>query len=596
MIMNNYITKSSFSYLAGKGASNIQTLAAFSNGIVNFSGSFQLFYKHTACCMLVSCFLFTGCDGGAQLGMQAGDEASNKTVGVVNSDVRPLAHNQEQLSSVDTVSTLSTALASINIRHLKDDVSRDHFSVTVDHLSTQNHRELMEQRCRQIMKESDDKRTKELKEVFDKRIGLKEAIEEDVFPCVVSLATKDGMFGTGFFQHPMWLVSNAHVLPSSTDLANTTLTNHQIEPGSKLNVAKSFHRSHKNPKAPDIAIVNVAFRPGGGSKGLPMNFSTDDSNEESILFYTYFSPNEKTPIIKYLTPRDTTGFPLLYECSDGTNPQLGSSGAPIIEARVINIKPIPKWQFSTVGMVYARCQNKARNKQKMVCAIPVKDDLEQLRIKVIAPVEVAERCVQMLAECLKVSATQEAQRCFSNASEMYSEARKNFIAFKEGATGLEIALPDGLEKLRGRCTIDHSGFLLTKNQAHLCDNQWSDKSSVEEKPDSPQSLVIPTPKLNDSKKKIAVLCPNCEGGGRYLYDLSNENKDLILICEECSSVWLGPDKVGRDDVVSDEELGKSFGVADSESLFGDASGWTQVDTNHFENWDDIELIRITRDK
>jgi hypothetical protein len=72
-------------------------------------------------------------------------------------------------------------------------------------------------------------------------------------------------------------------------------------------------------------------------------------------------------------------------------------------------------------------------------------------------------------------------------------------------------------------------------------------------------------------KDIVVLCPSCKGGSRYFYTLSN--KEVILCCDECSSVWLEPDKLAETDVVSDKYLETYFAIEDSEELFKDPADW-----------------------
>ena len=82
-------------------------------------------------------------------------------------------------------------------------------------------------------------------------------------------------------------------------------------------------------------------------------------------------------------------------------------------------------------------------------------------------------------------------------------------------------------------------------------------------------------KANDTQEA----CPNCKEGSRFLYKLADKNKSIILLCEECSSVWISPKNIGWGETVGDEKLESKFGVKDAEELFDENySDWaTQAD-------------------
>nr|QZX43960.1 hypothetical protein MarQu_378 [Marseillevirus sp.]WNL50055.1 hypothetical protein MarDSR_016 [Marseillevirus sp.] len=53
-----------------------------------------------------------------------------------------------------------------------------------------------------------------------------------------------------------------------------------------------------------------------------------------------------------------------------------------------------------------------------------------------------------------------------------------------------------------------------------------------------------------------ALCPVCEGDYRHFYKLVNDR--VILYCEECSSVWLTPEKIGWEDGATCDDIKKNF--------------------------------------
>jgi hypothetical protein len=354
-------------------------------------------------------------------------------------------------------------------------------------------REAEEAKYTALMEQSNKRRFAEAEAMFINKVGLEQSIKDHIFPCVFCLSTKYSIIGTGFFQHGLWLVSNAHVLPSYEYLLETSLINSEAQ-YAPLMVAQSFHRPSENPKSPDIVIVNVTSRTNENSNGLAVDFSGDEPYKKSIFFYVYFDCNLKTHIIKHIVPYDISGFPLLYRCEDGTDPQPGCSGSPIIEARVL-IARNPKWQFRTIGMVYARCYPNELStlppigNQKLVCSIPVRIDFEQIRREILIPQETALRYREMAQASVAMRDDQKLAEFTYQEKQEYLHAQKNFEAFLEGTTQLDISLPDGLEKLLGNGIIDlkHS-MLLNDNQKKYKDKEHKFKNLIETLPDLKNAL------------------------------------------------------------------------------------------------------------
>lgn len=305
----------------------------------------------------------------------------------------------------------------------------------------------------------DAKDKHEAKNMFDKRQGLRDAIEAEIFPCVVSIKTVDGI-GTGFFQHSLWLVSNAHVLPSYDSFDSATLTNSQVV-NSPLAVERAFHRPSEQPKSPDVVIVNVKSRPEkDGGKGLGIDFSGDEAYKSSIFFYVYFDPNTQAKVVKYLVPRDLKKLPWTFNCEDGGDPQFGCSGSPVIQARVIIGKNI-QWEFRVVGMVYARSEGQP----KLLCVIPVRLDFKQIQTEILSLEEDGARHTQMADSHRALDQNAEAKVSNDKALMSRSRARNNFQKYIKGVTVLDISLPEGLEKLIGSSIIELSkSELLNKNK------------------------------------------------------------------------------------------------------------------------------------
>ncbi|OJW66766.1 MAG: hypothetical protein BGO68_00310 [Candidatus Amoebophilus sp. 36-38] len=81
------------------------------------------------------------------------------------------------------------------------------------------------------------------------------------------------------------------------------------------------------------------------------------------------------------------------------------------------------------------------------------------------------------------------------------------------------------------------------------------------------------PDTNGTNKNLDYknrLCPICESGYQYLYTLSNEKNSIVLFCDECESVWLDPQDIGWDGVLSNEKLKEKFNVTNTKDLFDES--------------------------
>ena len=132
----------------------------------------------------------------------------------------------------------------------------------------------------------DEQQESEAGFMFCAKRGLDKAIRDEILPCVFTIKTSYGVFGTGFYQHSRWLVSNAHFLPCSEALENTILINGAPK-GAPLDVARAYHRPDHEETSPDVVIVEVKSRAEGREKCLPRQFNGDAFYADTISFYVY---------------------------------------------------------------------------------------------------------------------------------------------------------------------------------------------------------------------------------------------------------------------------------------------------------------------
>ncbi len=337
---------------------------------------------------------------------------------------------------------------------------------------------------KQEMKVSDIGRKQAAESIFNDIDALEAAIRTDIFPNVVSFMTNRGVIGTGFFQCPTSLVSNAHVLPCPEVLADSRMIDFDHNSASLDSVKLGFYRDSRKPKSPDVVVINSNSRPGGNSKSISTEFfdGGDGNYEYRIAFYVYFNYESQIPEIKYLIPCSEPGtYPIKYECADDIEPQHGCSGAPVIEARVL-IGSKPMWQFRAVGAVYARYFDEQKGKY-LVCAIPVIQEFEQIYRDIISPRVLAERAEQDERALAASSYGKDEASQHSCYSEMYAKLEqcglKDFFA---GKTRLDIEVPDGLEKLLGTgiIALGNSAFLPEIQKRYNIHNRRLHIHSLEE--------------------------------------------------------------------------------------------------------------------
>jgi hypothetical protein len=323
-----------------------------------------------------------------------------------------------------------------------------------------------EKAARQSIADSDARRMEAANVMFANKESLESAIQREIYPCIVSIETASG-YGTGFFQYSEWLISNAHVIPSKDVLAGASFTDYQsalIE----LNVDESYHRPCF-ASAPDLVIIKAKKPPESSNKCLPYTFSGDDSSGQTLFFYVNINSYTSSYEINYLHQLSHSSLPLVFACSEDKTPMPGASGAPIIEARVI-LDRTPQWQFKVVGALYARCSaawysttfnDTAHYSEsaKLVCAIPVKNDLLQI-LQLLFAKQSADRAGAMASAAASLhdeQAEHDRIKCLREQDVANQAVADGLKKFESGASPLCILLPDGLETLAG------SGFFKPKD-------------------------------------------------------------------------------------------------------------------------------------
>ena len=151
---------------------------------------------------------------------------------------------------------------------------------------------------------------------------------------------------------------------------------------------------------------------------------------------------------------------MVYECEDGIEPIPGCSGAPVIAARLLVGGHEVRWQFETVGIVYARYSD--QNNKKQTCAIPIKQEFKQILETVLHPEMHASRAKQMAHVSTIIRDSAEKTAKYKSDGQRYMNlASQGLLEFEAGKTMLNIDLPSGLEKLLGKHIIDiqDSAFL-----------------------------------------------------------------------------------------------------------------------------------------
>ncbi|GAB4392376.1 MAG: hypothetical protein Tsb005_06120 [Gammaproteobacteria bacterium] len=317
-----------------------------------------------------------------------------------------------------------------------------------------------------IMESQDKKRQFKAQIKFASKENLEQGIINLIYPNIVILKTERGIVGMSFFQFDQWLVTNTHLVPSVDILQGTELIDYQ---GNSLqqHITQSFHRSNDN-QAPDIVVIKLENYKA--SKPLPTLFSNSECYAERYWFYIAYDFATKQYQIKYLQlASDTNSLPLKYMCQDGSIPQPGHSGAPIIEAR-LTLGREPVWEFKVVAILYARATHFAPHNTKVVCAIPTLPDFRRL-LSIHLAKNFSDRYSQMAfaSEALNDQQGKEDAANYIQQSQLEQQHAKTlFIKYQQGESALNIALPDDLEHLLGKTIIGlEQSCLIEKNLKKL---------------------------------------------------------------------------------------------------------------------------------
>lgn len=301
----------------------------------------------------------------------------------------------------------------------------------------------------------DQERIRKTEEIFRSQLGLIEAIKTNIMPALVSVRTKDGSIGSGFFQHSLWFVSNAHVFPDWESLQDAVLVRHDSTEEA-LKIKRSFHRP-LNPDSPDLVIIETQV----DSKCLPAIRTGDGCHDQRYYFYIDIHTGSfEDSKIKFLKPHSGLGvYPMIYSCTDDVDPQRGSSGSPIIEARLTSaVEGTPTWLFFVVGVLYGRCSaewllrfhpeipEEISATNSLVCAIPAIEDFHQI-LDILHEETFEDRAVQM-ARYSRVLKDEARARMYDAEGKASLESKElQLEQFRAGMTKLNIELPLGLEKL-----------------------------------------------------------------------------------------------------------------------------------------------------
>lgn len=306
-------------------------------------------------------------------------------------------------------------------------------------------------------KEMDIERQHAAQALFENKAALDKAIESKILPSIVRIKA-DEKVGTGFFQHPEWMVSNAHVLPTRDILDASELIGGSGQ-SSKLEVVDAYIRSQNRHISPDITITHAKSK--GRQPCLPTQFEDGSDGllkDKSVFFYVHYSAATKKPNIVFLDallPRDSDI--LLFQTENNVVPENGASGAPIIEARIL-LGRKPSWIFKTVGILYARCNGKWYNQEsgrqavsessKLVCGTPLSQDFRDI-LQILFERESSIRSAKTgeLAEsAIKDPAV--AAHYKEKAKEESKRVKDYLQAYESGESSrLNLPLPDGLERL-----------------------------------------------------------------------------------------------------------------------------------------------------
>ena len=288
----------------------------------------------------------------------------------------------------------------------------------------------------------DSNQAQQVKTRFANKANLVDQIETSIFPALVRLETANGRVGMGFFQHERWLVSNAHVIKHRSEIDEGIVLTRCDGSICLLEAEQAFHRPWESVISPDIVVVNT-------SKTFSVIPSTPLSLDPTYPSEHYFYVDLNFEIHYLALVSEKSELPMRFVSLDGQIPQLGCSGTPIFAATIILGKS-PRWRFTTVGALYARCvtMHGLESPTYQICAVPIAEEFEQIRSILIA-LESSEhyRNRAMYSEKLGDESQAVANRNMSGYEQAL--ALQGIHAFAAGHSLLEIDLPEGLEKLAG---------------------------------------------------------------------------------------------------------------------------------------------------
>lgn len=256
------------------------------------------------------------------------------------------------------------------------------------------------------------------KELFDDTVALADVIKTNIFPKVIIIKILNGKYGMGFFAHPTWLVSNAHVISSIDDIntgirlkmytnnynnnndnnnnynnnSNNDNYNYKVDDNYNNNTKKNDDNNNNDNKSDNSELIDIYekgyFRPLKHNtpdlvtikirssnamniqKGLLKVPTHDQLYSEKLYFYV-----DSEFIIHFLSLiSDSLQMPLKFKSE--IPPQLGCSGSPIFMAQVILGKQ-PQWKFTVVAAIFAK------DRSDVLYGISVMEEFEQIRMILI---------------------------------------------------------------------------------------------------------------------------------------------------------------------------------------------------------------------
>ncbi len=409
------------------------------------------------------------------------------------------------------------------------------YNLDLSALDPEDQRSALMTRLFQGQDESDALRSERAQRFFDDLEGLSSAISEQVLPALAII--NNGRVGTAFYQCPTWIVTNAHVAPSRDDLQDWRLSSWNNDVTTPA-IKRSFHRQERSDM-PDLVIIEVEDNSGISHPTLMTRFTENKAWDEILTFYV--DHDLKIKFLKKVS--DENSYPLIYECLDGSSPQPGASGSPILQARVVIARKL-FWQFRVVGALYARCSpeeqrcsisrlfcglfsSTSSESAMRVCAIPVIQDFDQL----LDPLNALNE-TERYHESAKTSATfsdeqgQEDERRYSTLTDITLQfANEGFLEYQQGQPPLSIDLPLGLEKLLGKGIVALSESVLLGEKVV---KRWEKKGFIKQIDRLPHERIgFPYIELSELNKDFEALLNTINDISEIQIQPSDANKTIF---------------------------------------------------------------------